>query len=606
MLQIGRVDKFRRILAYARPEWRALVCILALTFVASALAALQPWPLKILVDYGLRGATVPPAISEWLMKSGMALAMSFIVLAAIASILFFALNAALDAALTLAWSATGQRMAYALASELFLRLQRLSLIFHARRSVGDSLSRITGDAWIVQTVTDALLTAPTKHVIVAASIGVVAWQLDSALTLLMLVSVPLLVASATYFGGRLTRTASNNRESNAKLTGFVHQCLSAMPVVQVFSSEARNQQQFAALAGNVVLASRAAAVVNHCYSMVNGAATTLGVALIVYAGGERVLAQQMSVGTLLVFIAYTRMLENAARGLLATYGSLRTAEASIDRILEVLDSADTVREAPAARPLPSRGSAPAGRIVFDQVTFGYEPGKPVLKAVSVEVKAGEVLALVGSTGAGKSTFASLVPRFFDPWQGRITLDDVDIRDVQLASLRAEVALVLQDAFILPITVAENIAYGRPDASRDDVIAAAVAANAHEFVTRLPQGYDTVLGEQGANLSGGQQQRISIARALLKDARVLILDEPTSALDAASEHAVMEALGRLMTRRTTLIIAHRLSTVRRADRIAVLDDGQIQEIGTHDELVAAGGRYARMHALHEVTGREPLH
>jgi ATP-binding cassette subfamily B protein/subfamily B ATP-binding cassette protein MsbA len=246
--------------------------------------------------------------------------------------------------------------------------------------------------------------------------------------------------------------------------------------------------------------------------------------------------------------------------------------------------------------LPPRAAGRSGHIVFDRVTFGYEPDRPVLRELSLEVRAGETIALVGGTGTGKTTLASLAPRFFDPWHGRVLLDGLDLRSVKLASLRDELALVLQEPFILPLTVAENIAYGKLDAGRDEIVAAAVAANAHEFVRELPEGYDTVLGEQGADLSGGQRQRIAIARALVKDPRVLILDEPTSALDAESERLVMEALARLMAGRTTLIIAHRLATVSVADRIAVLDGGRVVELGTHADLLMAGGRYARLRAL----------
>jgi ATP-binding cassette, subfamily B, bacterial len=237
-----------------------------------------------------------------------------------------------------------------------------------------------------------------------------------------------------------------------------------------------------------------------------------------------------------------------------------------------------------------------GHVRLEDVEFGYEPGRPVLSGVTLEARAGEKVAIVGATGAGKSTLVSLIPRFFDPSAGRVLLDGHDLRDVQLRSLRAQVSLVLQEPFLFPISVAENIAYGRPEASREEVEAAARAANAHEFIARLPEGYDTVIGERGATLSGGQRQRLAIARALLKDAPVLILDEPTSALDAETEALLLEALERLMAGRTTFIIAHRLSTIRTADRIAVVKGGRVVELGTHAELLARGGAYARLHRL----------
>jgi len=233
---------------------------------------------------------------------------------------------------------------------------------------------------------------------------------------------------------------------------------------------------------------------------------------------------------------------------------------------------------------------------IEGVTFGYEPGRATLKGVTLEARPGETVALVGPTGAGKSTLVSLVPRFFDPWQGRVTIDGVDVRDAKLSSVRAQVALVLQEPFLLPLTVAENIAYGRPGATREQVVAAAVAARADDFIRRLPKGYDTVIGEHGATLSGGERQRLSIARALLKDAPILILDEPTSALDAGTESSLLEALEALMAGRTTFIVAHRLSTIRGADRVVVLEDGEVVETGTHEELMAARRTYHRMHTL----------
>jgi ATP-binding cassette subfamily B protein/subfamily B ATP-binding cassette protein MsbA len=356
---------------------------------------------------------------------------------------------------------------------------------------------------------------------------------------------------------------------------------------------------FDALAEGAVRANRGAAVVESAYGAVNGIFITVGMAVVLYAGGQRVLAHELSLGSLLVFIAYLRTLETASRGLLTAYGKLRAAEASIERVLELMDATEAVEDRSGARPLPERPAGGRGHLVFERVSFGYEPDRPVLQAISFELMPGETLALVGATGAGKSTLASLVPRFFDPLEGRILLDGMDLREIRLAALRAQVSVVLQESFLLPLTVGENIAYGCEGASRDEIVAAAVAANAHEFIRRLPQGYDTVLGEQGATLSGGERQRLAIARAVLKDARVLILDEPTSALDASTEQLVVEALQRLVASRTTLIIAHRLSTVRRANRIAVLEHGRLVEIGGHAELVAAGGRYAQLHALQAI-------
>jgi ATP-binding cassette subfamily B protein/subfamily B ATP-binding cassette protein MsbA len=309
-------------------------------------------------------------------------------------------------------------------------------------------------------------------------------------------------------------------------------------------------------------------------------------------GGVQALDGKLSAGTLIVFLSYLTALYAPLLAFAYLGPTLATAAGSARRVAELLDQAAFVAELPGAKPL-RRGQAGA-HLRFERVTFGYNAGTPVLHGIDFAVQPGETVAIVGTTGAGKSTLAAMIPRLVDPWDGRILIDGQDIREATIASVRRSTALVLQETFLLPLTIAENIAYGRPDATRGQIEDAARAANAHEFIERLDRAYDTVIGERGLSLSAGQRQRISIARALLLDAPLLVMDEPTSALDAASEHVVLEALQRLMRGRTCIVIAHRLSTVRRANRIVVLERGRIAEAGTHTELLRTGALYRRLH------------
>jgi ATP-binding cassette subfamily B protein/subfamily B ATP-binding cassette protein MsbA len=320
--------------------------------------------------------------------------------------------------------------------------------------------------------------------------------------------------------------------------------------------------------------------------------------LVLWIGVQRVVDGRLTVGGLLVFLAYLTALQGQVKSLAGIYSTLQETGASVDRVLEMLEGARELVDRPGAYGL----SEVRGHVRLEDVTFGYEPGRPVLRHVTLDVSPGQAVAVVGPTGAGKTTLISLVARFFDPWHGRISLDGHDLRDLQLHSLRAQVAMVLQEPFLFPFTIAENIAYGRPGASRQDIEAAARAANLHDFIAGLPRGYDTLIGQRGVNLSGGERQRLSTARALLKGAPILILDEPTCALDALTEKLMLQALRRLMKNRTTFIIAHRLSTIRDADRIVVLNEGRITEMGTHAELLERAGTYAR---LHEIQTRQPV-
>lgn len=587
--------KYMRLSDFALREWPALVIIFVVTLASTATIVLQPWPLKILVDYALGDSAIPASLQALLdflsLESSSVL---LVVLAAISSLLLLVSNAALNAFLTLVWAKSGQRMVYDLAAHLYSQLQKLSLLFHSRRTVGDSLSRLTDDTWCIYTVTAGLLVAPAQHIFTIVTIGFVAWSLDPEIMALSLIVAPVMVVTSYFFGNRIKRQTHQLREAESRLMAFVQQTISSILMIQAFASETRNRNYFQSLSNDIVTGTQRNVVLNNTHALVNGVSMTVGVAIVLYFGGQRVLAGALSVGSLIVFVAYMRNLHSSMMGLLSTYISLKRSEAEIDRVLEVLDNKEYIEDQPGARSLSMQHSAGHGHISFENVTFGYENGQAVLKGISLEAEAGKSVAIIGATGAGKSTLVSLVPRFFDPWEGQVTLDGVNIKNFSLTSLRQQISIVLQDPFLLPMSIAENIAYSRPGAGRDEIVASAVKANADDFIRTLPEGYDTLLGERGATLSGGERQRLAIARAILKDAPILILDEPTSSLDTKTEALIFEALQRLMKGRTTIIIAHRLSTIHQADSIVVLKGGEIVETGNHSELMAMRGEYYRLY------------
>jgi ATP-binding cassette, subfamily B, bacterial len=565
------------------------------TVFGSAFALLQPWPMKILVDHVLGSELPSRAVSQVLgVLPGADAPGGLLVWVVVGGLLIFAVNSTIEVVLTFAWIRVGQQMAYDLAQDLFARLQRRSLLFHARTPVGDSMSRVTTDSWCVYTLASSLLVTPLRAVLMLAFTAAVMFSMEPSLTLLALSVAPLMAYASYRFGKPIRRIARLRREIEAQIQSHVQRTLRSIPVVKAFAQEDRERERFEEFADEAIRVHKRGAVAIGMFDLGGGFVPAFGTAAVLWYGALLVLDGQLTLGALLVFLAYLTTLQGEMKNLLGVYSTVQTAGASVDRVMEVLEAEEEVEERPGAAEL----GRVRGRIELQGVTFGYEAERPILHDVSLRVEPGQTLALVGATGAGKSTLVGLVPRFFDPWQGRVLLDGVDVREVALRSLRAQVSLVLQEPFLFPLSVAENIAYGRPGATRAEVEAAAVAANAHAFIERLPQGYETVIGERGATLSGGERQRVAIARALLKDAPVLILDEPTSALDAATEALVIEALERLMAGRTTLIIAHRFSTIRKADRVVVLEGGRVVEQGSYSELMAMrAGVFRRLHVLH---------
>ncbi len=587
------MHKYRILFRYAARQRRLFVTISALTVAAALLAAAQPWPLAIVVDQLLQKLPRPAAMEaafQWLgfdpSPSGLLLA------ATLGGLALFVLNSVLEMGLTTAWTLAGRRMVYHLAGDLFSRMQRRSLLYHTRNPVGDIMSRITGDCWCVNQMVDALLFSPAHALLTIGMMVALMAGMDAGLTLLTLAVAPLMVGASFLVGKPLQMAAKLKREIESRIQGHIQQTLTGIPVVQAFVQEDRERARFKQFADAAIRAQQRSTLLGSFNSLGTGLITTLGTALVLWFGARRVLAGELTLGNLLVFIVYLTSLQAQMKILAHTQTAFRTINASVNRVMDELLALPELPEKPGAAALP----AAQGHVQLEHVVFGYETDRPVLKNISLEAKPGETIALVGETGAGKSSLVSLIPRFFDPWNGRILVDGRDVRDLRIESLRRQIAVVLQEPFLFPITAFSNIAYGRPEATRQEVEAAARAANAHPFIEALPEGYETVIGERGATLSGGERQRLSIARAFLKNAPILILDEPTSALDAETEVRLLEALERLMAGRTTIIIAHRLSTVRRADCILVLKDGQIVERGNHQQLLALGKVYAHLHDI----------
>ncbi|WP_121664484.1 ABC transporter ATP-binding protein [Metabacillus litoralis] len=491
---------------------------------------------------------------------------------------------------------TASKILYDIRDQLFTHLQKLSLRYYANTRAGEIISRVIND--VEQTknfVITGLMNVWLDVVTIIIAVGIM-FSMNVKLTLVSIVLFPLYGLSVKYFYGRLRHLTRVRSQALAEVQGHLHERVQGMPVIRSFATEDFEQKQFAKENANFLEKALTHTSWNaKTFSIVN-TLTDIAPLIVITFAGYQVIQGQLTIGTMVAFIAYIEQLYNPLRRLINSSTTLTQAFASMDRVFEFIDVPYEVVDKPNAK----KADGVKGEIEFQNISFRYQEDEAlIIEGLSLKVKKGETLALVGMSGGGKSTLVSLLPRFYDVTGGSILLDGIDIRDYEAQSLREQIGMVLQDTFLFSNTVRENILIGKPGASEEEIIAAAKAANAHDFITKLPNGYDTKVGERGVKLSGGQKQRVSIARVFLKNPPILILDEATSALDLESEHLIQEALENLAKERTTFIVAHRLSTITHSDKIVVIEDGNVLEEGTHQELMDKQSHYYKLFQIQQL-------
>jgi ATP-binding cassette, subfamily B, bacterial len=586
-----------RVLYLIRPHWKALALAFLAVLGETVADILEPWPIKIVVDNVVQSKKLPSGgwaafVFARLGDDPLAI-LNFALGAVILIAVVGAISSYAEKCLT---TSVGQWVAHDMRLLLYQRIQRLSLLEHGESRTGDLISRVTSDIDSIQDfINTALLGIVISVLTLAGMIGVMLY-INWRFTLIALSVAPVLFVVVYFYTRKIKKASRAVRKQESELLSSVAEVLTSIQVVQAFAREDYEDRRFGSESRQNVQAALQARSMKAKLPPIVDVIVAVGTCLVLGYGAHLILAGDLSTGDLIVFLAYLGKTYKPMRDLSKMTNTVSKAAVAFERIQEVLESESRVRD------LPSASHAPAfeGRIEFDRVGFSYGSDVQILKEVSFRIDPGQVAAIVGPSGTGKTTIASLIPRFFDPQSGQVKIDGMDVRGFTLKSLRDQISFVLQDTLLFRGTIWENIAYGRPDAPPEDTIRAAELANAHDFIVNMPLGYGTMVGERGVTLSGGQRRRIAIARAIVRNSPILILDEPTAGLDAASERAVVEALDRLMKGRTTVIIAHHLDTIRHADVIFVINDAEVVETGTHDSLLARGGMYAELYDI-QTTG-----
>ncbi len=587
---------------YLRRFWFGGLIALGAMIAQTVLTLLAPWPLKLIFDNVISKQPLAQPWRTWLdlLTGGKSETRLGLLSALIIIMLILALGSAIFSYIGARQTAViGQRVVNELRQVVYTHLQHQSLDFYRKSQVGDLAARLTSDVQAIQDLIASGVNNLVTNFLSVVGVVIIVSIIDWHFTVIMLCATPLLLFVAGSYRQRIRRSSRQMRQAEGQVSALVQEKLNAVQVVQGFTNEQLEARQFAKKTHHSL---DAALVLAHLQAEMPALVDLMGaisLAAIIWLSAREVIFNQLTPGFVLLFSAYFRSTLTPVRQLAKLSGQISKADASADRLREVLLAQPTIRDAPRALSAPRL----VGSVTFENVSFGYSSRTPILRDINIEVRAGMKVALVGPTGSGKSSLLGLIPRFYDPQHGQILIDGRPLREMTLASVRDQISLVLQEPVLFNDTIRDNIAYGRPGISDAEILRVSRAANIHDMITRLPQGYATVISERGATLSGGQRQLITIARAMVRDTPIVLLDEPTTGLDADSERMVLDALTRLMAGRTTFMIAHRIHTIERADLILVLSNGQIRESGKHHELMRAQGLYARWRALQAAS--EPL-